>query len=196
MTPRWQNLILAMRKLPGVGPKMAERLAIFLMRSDETENILRAILEAKKHLKRCSLCGVFTEAEPCARCTDTKRDQHLLCVVEEVADLDAMERAGVYRGHYHLLGGVLSPLDGVGPKQLRVESLLKRLSTNDPGFEEVILATSPTVEGEATAMYLAQVIQPLKTRVTRLAYGLPSGISLEYADELTLSRAFEGRKEF
>lgn len=193
ISPRWQNLVSAVRKLPGVGPKMAERIALFLMRSDDTEQILRAILDAKKNLKRCSLCGSFTETEPCGRCSDTKRDGHLLCVVEEMADLEAMERSGAYRGHYHLLGGVLSPLDGIGPKQLRIEPLMKRLEQS--GIEEIILATNPTVEGEATATYLAQIIEPLNKKLTRLAYGLPSGVAIEYADELTLSRAFEGRRE-
>ena len=195
MSQRWHNLVLAIRKLPGVGPKMAERIALHLMRSDETENILRAIADAKRNLKRCSLCGTFTEDDPCPRCSDLHRDRNLLCIVEEVADLEAMERSGAFRGSYHLLGGVLSPLDGIGPKQLRIESLLKRLKTDDPRVDEVIVATSPTVEGEATATYLAQIIHPLGKKVTRLAYGLPSGVALEYADELTLARALEGRKE-
>lgn len=196
MSPRWQNLVSAVRKFPGVGPKMAERIALYLMRSEDTENILRAILDAKKYLRRCSLCGIFTEENPCFRCSDNRRDGHLLCVVEEVADLEAMERSGVYRGHYHLLGGALSPLDGVGPGQLRIDALISRLKNSDPHrVEEVILATNPTVEGEATATYLAQIIQPMEKKVTRLAYGLPSGTALEYADELTLSRAMEGRRE-
>ncbi len=194
MSQRWHNLVLAVRKLPGVGPKMAERIALHLMRSEETENILRTILDAKKNLKRCTLCGSFTEEEPCPRCTDSQRERSQLCVVEEMADLEAVERSGAYRGAYHLLGGVLSPLDGIGPKQLRIEPLLKRLKTDDPRIEEVILATNPTVEGEATATYLTQIIQPLGKKVTRLAYGLPSGVAIEYADELTLARALEGRK--
>jgi recombination protein RecR len=174
---------------------MAERVALFLMRSDDTEQILRAILDAKKNLKRCSLCGSFTETEPCPRCSDSKRDGHLLCIVEEMADLEAMERSGAYRGQYHLLGGVLSPLDGIGPKQLRIESLMQRIQKQDSGIEEIILATNPTVEGEATATYLTQIIEPLNKKMTRLAYGLPSGVAIEYADELTLSRALEGRRE-
>ncbi len=191
---RWHNLVLAIRKLPGVGPKMAERIALHLMRSDDTESILRTIADAKKNLRRCSLCGMFTEENPCVRCSDATRERQMLCVVEEMADLEAMERSGAYRGTYHLLGGVLSPLDGIGPKQLRIDVLLKRLEAEDPRIEEVILATNPTVEGEATATYLAQIIHPLGKRVTRLAYGLPSGVALEYADELTLARALEGRK--
>jgi recombination protein RecR len=192
-SPRWLNLVAAIRKLPGVGPKMAERLAIYLMKSPDTEYILRAIQDAKTYLRYCSVCGSYTEANVCERCADGRRDRHVVCVVEEIADLEAVERAGVFRGGYHLLGGVLSPLDGIGPKQLRIEPLLKRLENNDPQIEEVILATNPTVEGEATATYLAQLIHPLGKRVTRLAYGLPSGVSIEYADELTLARALEGR---
>lgn len=194
ISQRWHNLVLAIRKLPGVGPKMAERIALHLMRSDDTENILRAIADAKRNLRRCSLCGSFTEEEPCARCTDYQRERTMLCVVEEMADLEALERSGAYRGTYHLLGGVLSPLDGIGPKQLRIEPLLKRLQAEDPRIEEVILATNPTVEGEATATYLTQIIQPLGKKVTRLATGLPSGVAIEYADEVTLARALEGRK--
>ena len=196
ITPqRWQNLILAVRKLPGVGPKMAERIALYLMRSEETDNILRAVREARDHLHRCTLCGAYTEEDPCLRCADPGRDRHLLCVVEEVADLDALERSGAFHGLYHLLGGVLSPLDGIGPRQLRIEPLMERLKARDPRIDEVILATNPTVEGEATATYLTQLIHPLGKKVTRLAYGLPSGLALEYADELTLPRAYEGRKE-
>jgi recombination protein RecR len=195
MSPKWQNLVMAIRKLPGVGPKMAERIALFLLRSEETSAIVKAITEAKDALSRCSMCGTFTEDDPCLRCADTRRDNNLLCVVEEVADLEALERSGVFRGQYHLLGGVLSPLDGVGPRELRIDTLLQRLKKNDPRIEEVIIATNPTVEGEATATYLAQVIQPIGPKISRLAYGLPSGASLEYADELTLSRAYQGRTE-
>jgi len=193
MNERWSQLVAAVRKLPGVGPKMAERIALHLLRSDETASILQTIAEAKAALQRCELCGTFTEATPCQRCSDARREKRLLCVVEEVADLEALERSGVYRGHYHLLGGVLSPLDGIGPKELRIDSLLTRLKKDDARIEEVIVATNPTVEGEATATYLAQLIEPLGKKVTRLAYGLPSGASLEYADELTLARAFQGR---
>lgn len=196
MSPRWQNLIMAIRTLPGVGPKMAERIALFLLRSPEAERLVHAIVEAKTKLSRCDLCGIFTEENPCPRCTDPQRERQMLCVVEEVGDLDALERSGVYRGRYHLLGGVLSPLDGIGPKDLRIASLLKRLKTEEPPINEVILATNATVEGEATATYLMELMQPLGKKITRLAYGLPSGTSLEYADELTLTRAFEGRREY
>lgn len=194
MSGRWQNLVDAIRHLPGVGPKMAERIALFLMRSEATESILTAIQEARRHLKTCAHCGVYSETEVCPRCNDQTRDAHLLCVVEEMSDLLALEKSGAFRGHYHLLGGVLSPLDGVGPDDLRIKPLLRRLRDASGGVDEIILATNPTVEGEATATYLAQVIRPLGKRVSRLAYGLPSGASLEYADELTLTRAFEGRR--
>jgi recombination protein RecR len=195
MSERWQNLIHAMRKFPGVGPKMAERLALHVMRSDDGERIVRAIADARENLHPCTSCGVYTEVDPCERCTDRRRDQDVLCIVEELTDLEALERSGAFRGQYHLLGGALSPLDGVGPKELRIDHLMKRLGADDVRIDEVILATNPTVEGEATATYLSQIIQPLGKRVTRLAYGLPSGMALEYADELTICRAFEGRKE-
>lgn len=195
ITQRWDNLVAAIRKIPGIGPKMAERIAMFLMRSEETESILRAILDARDKLRRCTLCGTYTEADPCTRCTDNQRENRVLCVVEEMPDLEALERSGAFNGRYHLLGGVLSPLDGIGPRQLRIDPLLKRLEARDSSIEEVIVATNPTVEGEATATYLAQLIQPLGKKVTRLAYGLPSGVSLEFADELTLTRALEGRRE-
>ena len=194
MSARWENLVNAVRRLPGVGPKMAERISLYLLRSDETDLILRAIQDAKANLRRCSLCGIYTETDPCERCGDPRRDAHLLCVIEEMADLLALERSGAYRGLYHLLGGVLSPLDGVGPKELRIDPLVKRLH-RDSRIDEIILATNPTVEGEATAAYLTQLLQPYGKKMTRLAYGLPSGASLEYADELTLTRAFEGRRE-
>lgn len=195
MSSRWENLVFAIKKLPGIGPKMAERIALHLLRSDDSTALIRAIEEAKTHLKKCSLCGVYSEEEPCKRCVSSDRNRHVLCVVEEMNDMAAVERSGSFQGHYHLLGGVLSPLDGIGPKQLRIDMLLKRL--NDPAcsIDEIIIATNPTVEGEATAMYIAQMVQPLGKRVTRLAYGLPAGASIEHTDELTLSRAMEGRKE-
>ncbi len=194
MNKYWENLVQAIRKFPGVGPKMAERIALFLLKSDETTGILKAVEEAKKNLQRCVHCGVFAETETCRRCGDNGREKKSLCVVEEMGDLEALERSGAFKGHYHLLGGALSPLDGVGPRELRIEPLIKRLA-KESGIEEVILATNPTVEGEATALYLSQIIQPLGKKITRLAYGLPSGLAIEYADELTISRAIEGRTE-
>ena len=193
--PLWQNLVGAIRRLPGVGPKMAERIALYLLRSEETEGILRAVREAREKLRRCADCGVYTDLSPCLRCQDASRARDVLCVIEEMSDLIALERSGAFRGHYHLLGGVLSPLDGIGPRELRIAPLIDRLQERDTAIQEVILATNPTVEGEATASYIAQLIQPLGKRVTRLAYGLPSGSALEYADDLTLNRAFEGRRE-
>jgi len=195
MNPLWDNLVSAIRKLPGVGPKMAERMALFLLRSSDTDQLVKAIQEAKERLKKCGLCGIYSEKDICLRCSDPSRDHQLLCVVEEMADMMSLERSGVFHGHYHLLGGVLAPLDGIGPKDLRVKALMDRLEKDDPRVEEIILATNPTVEGEATATYLSQLIQPFHKKITRLAYGLPSGASLEYADELTVSRAFEGRQE-
>jgi recombination protein RecR len=194
MTPRWDNLVLAIKKLPGVGPKMAERIAMHLLRSDEDSALINAIKDAKNYLRRCSLCGIYTESEPCKRCTSTDRDAKVICVVEEMSDLVALERSGAFQGHYHLLGGVLSPLDGIGPKQLRIDILIKRLEKALTPIEEVIIATNPTVEGEATATYLAQLIHPLGPKITRLAYGLPAGASLEHTDETTLTRALEGRR--
>ena len=194
MTNRWQNLIQAIRKMPGVGPKMAERIALHLLKSPETDSILKAIQDARSHLINCEHCGIYSEKIICDRCTDLSRDRHQLCVVEEISDLFALEKSGAFKGLYHLLGGVLAPLEGIGPRELRVEPLLKRLQQENPRIEEVVLATNPTVEGEATATYLSQLIRPMGTKITRLAYGLPSGASLEYADELTLARAFEGRQ--
>lgn len=194
MSQHWENVVTAVRKLPGVGPKMAERIALFLIRSDQTENIVKTILDAKAHLERCTMCGIFTEVVPCQRCSNTAHHVKQLCVLEEISDLVALERSGVFRGLYHLLGGALSPLDGIGPRELRIEPLIERLKKNDPQIDEIILATNPTVEGEATATYIAQLIHPFGKKVTRLAYGLPTGLHLEYADELTLSSAFEGRK--
>lgn len=193
MTARWQNLVNAIRQLPGVGPKMAERLALFLLRSPSTDSFLKAVRDARQHLRHCRLCGIYTEKEACDRCTDSTRDQSLLCVVEEMADLMALEKSGAFKGVYHLLGGSLSPLDGIGPNELRIDSLLKRIQTAAPAVNEVIIATNSTVEGEATATYLAQLMESFGVKLTRLATGLPSGTTLEYADERTLARAFEGR---
>jgi recombination protein RecR len=198
MSPSWIRLVNAFKKLPGVGPRMAERLALFVLRSSDGEELSRAIMEARSRLVRCESCGIFTEGAMCRRCQDDSRDPGVLCVIEEVGDLDAIERSGSFRGGYHILGGVLSPLDGVGPGQLRIDALVRRIkagSSNGNTVKEIIVATNPTVEGEATASYLAQLLKPLSVRVTRLGYGMPSGASLEYADELTVTRALEGRQE-
>lgn len=189
------RLIDALQKLPGIGPKTAQRLTFFLLKrpAEEVTALSEAIARVKSQIINCSLCFNVTEEDPCRICSDPARDARLLCVVEEPNDLLAMERTGQYRGRYHVLLGALSPLDGIGPEDLRVRELLARLE-GQPA-EEVILATNPNVEGEATAIYLAKLLKSLVPRVTRIARGLPVGGDLEYADEVTLGKALEGRKE-
>lgn len=199
MVRTWENLVTAVLGLPGVGPKMAERIAIHLVRKPTTAATLVAVLEeAGRRMKRCPVCGDFVETDdvpsPCSRCQDPARDGRLLCVVEEVADLAALERSGAFRGRYHVLGGVLSALDGIGPEELRIEPLLRRVQGD--GADEVILATNPSVEGETTAAYLADLLKESNVRVTRLAAGLPSGSAIQYADEHTLAQAVTGRRAF
>lgn len=193
--PSLSELIHYLSKLPGVGPKSAQRLAFFLLNAAEEDalGLANSIATARRRLRRCSVCGNFTDNELCSICEDDRRDQGLLCVVEQARDIVAMERAGCFDGLYHVLGGAISPLDGVGPEKLRLESLFARLSCGT--VREVVLATNPTVEGEATALYLAKKIRPLSVTVSRLAHGLPMGGDLEYADEATLSLALSGRKE-
>ncbi len=189
------RLIDALQKLPGIGPKTAQRLTFFLLKrsADEVQTLADAITQLKSRIVHCSVCFNVTEADPCRICKDPARDARLLCVVEEPNDLLAMERTGQFRGRYHVLLGALSPLDGIGPEDLKVRELLARLDA-DPA-EEVILATNPNVEGEATAIYLAKLLKPVVLRVTRIARGLPVGGDLEYADEVTLTKAIEGRTE-
>ena len=189
------RLLDALQKLPGVGPKTAQRLTFFLLKQPAAEVSLlsEAIARVKSQIVHCGTCFNVTDQDPCRICRDPARDARTLCVVEEPNDLLAVERTGEYRGRYHVLMGALSPLDGIGPEDLRVRELLARLE-KDP-VEEVILATNPNVEGEATAIYLAKLIKPLGPRVTRIARGLPVGGDLEYADEVTLSKALEGRRE-
>jgi recombination protein RecR len=189
------RLIEALQKLPGIGPKTAQRLTFFLLKrpAEEVSALSEALVGVKSRISHCSTCFNVTEENPCRICRDPARDQRALCVVEEPNDLLAMERTGEFRGRYHVLLGALSPLDGIGPEDIRVRELLKRLET--PGVEEVIVATNPNVEGEATAIYLAKLLRPLGVRVTRIARGLPVGGDLEYADEVTLSKAFQGRRE-
>lgn len=195
--PAWDNLVTALLGLPGVGPKMGERLALHLLRqSAAAEALLLSLAEARERIKRCPLCGDFVESDeaptPCPRCLDPHRDTRQICVVEDVGDLAALERSRAYHGRYHVLGGVLSALDGVGPDELRIESLLERVGKE--ASEEVILATNPSVEGETTAAYLADLLQNRGVRVTRLAAGLPSGSVIQYADEHTLAQALTGRR--
>lgn len=190
------KLIAELGKLPGIGGKSAQRLAfhILSMTDEQASALAGAITEAKQSIKYCSVCGNFTDAETCPICSDTSRDNSVICVVETPKDVFAMERTGSFKGRYHVLHGAISPLDGIGPSDINLKSLITRLQTEDD-VKEVILATSPRVEGEATAMYISKLLKPAGLKVTRIAYGLPVGGDLEYADEVTLSKAIEGRKE-
>jgi recombination protein RecR len=189
------RLIEALERLPGIGPKTAQRLTFFLLKRplDEVRELSEALLAVKERISHCKSCFNVTDEDPCRICADPARDTRVLCVVEEPNDLLAMERTGEYRGRYHVLLGALSPLDGIGPDDLKVRELLARLESGDT--TEVILATNPNVEGEATAIFLARLLRPLGVRVTRIARGLPVGGDLEYADQVTLSKALEGRRE-
>ena len=189
------RLIEEFSKLPGIGRKTAMRLVFYILKEDKTEaeRLAQALLDVKERVKYCSICFNITETDPCFVCQDEKRDKSIICVVEEANDVLALEKTGVYKGLYHVLGGALSPLDGIGPDNLRAKELLLRLKD---GVNEVILATNPNVEGEATAIYLSKLIKPLGIKVTRIARGLPVGGDLEYADQVTLMRALEGRREF
>jgi recombination protein RecR len=193
--PPLARLIEELGKLPTVGPKTAQRLAFHMlsMSVQDAEALAEAILECKRRIRHCSVCGNITEADPCVLCTNPQRDQSVICVVEDARDIAAMERTREFKGVYHVLQGAISPLDGVGPDDLRIAELLRRVSGGD--VREVIVATNPRVEGEATALYLSKVLKPLGVRVTRIAHGLPVGGDLEYADEVTLARALEGRRE-
>ena len=185
------DLIGSLARLPGIGPKTAGRLAFYLLQEPETAQALaQSIMKAKEKIKRCSVCSNFTEHDPCALCQSERRDRTVLCIVEHPRDVAALEKTGEFKGLYHVLQGVLSPLEGIGPEQLTVQQLLRRLE----GVQEVIMAVNPTVEGEATALYLARLLKPLGLKVTRIAHGLPVGGDLEYADEVTIARALEGRR--
>ena len=190
-----QNLINRLAHLPGLGPKAAQRLAFHLISGadEEVRALADALTEAKASIHHCSRCGNYTDGELCSVCADASRDQSLLCIVESVADVVSMERSRSFNGVYHVLFGVISPMDGIGPEKLNLTSLGKRLRSG--AIREVVLATNPTVEGEATALYLAKKIKPLGIRVSRIAHGMPVGGSLAYADEATLSLAINDRKE-
>jgi len=194
-TPAVQNLIDELGKLPGVGPKSAQRMAFHLVKLSEQDalRLAHAISEAKEKVRFCERCFNMSDDQFCEICTDQRRDHSLICVVEEPRDIVAVEKTHEYRGYYHVLQGAINPIDGIGPDQLRIRELLHRLQEGT--VEEVILCTNPNIEGEATAMYLAKLIEPLEIPVTRIASGLPVGGDLEYADELTLGRAIEGRRE-
>jgi len=190
------RLIEALQRLPGIGPKTAQRLTFFLLKRpvEEVRELSEALVAVKDRIVYCQTCFNVTDEDPCRICRDPGRDTRLICVVEEPNDLLAMERTGEFRGSYHVLLGALSPLDGIGPEDLKVRELLARLDAG-AGTTEVILATNPNVEGEATALYLAKLLRPLGVKVTRIARGLPVGGDLEYADQVTLSKALEGRRE-
>jgi recombination protein RecR len=190
-----QNLIDELGRLPGVGPKSAQRIAFYLLKVDaqDAKRLARAIEDAKDRVTWCRRCYNIAEGDLCHYCRDERRDSHVVCVVEDPRDIVAIERTGEFPGRYHVLQGAISPIEGVGPEQLRVKELLTRISDED--ITEVILATNPNIEGEATAMYLARLLKPIGLRVTRIASGLPVGGDLEYADEVTLGRALEGRRE-
>ena len=194
-TPPVQTLIDELGKLPGIGPKSAQRIAFHLLKvpADDVARLATAIAEAKAKVRFCSRCWSVAEAEFCPICADDRRDPTVLCVVEESRDIVAIEKTGEFKGRYHVLLGAMSPLEGIGPEQLKMKELFARLEPE--GVQEVILCTNPNTEGEVTAMYLARMLQPFGIRVTRIASGLPVGGDLEYADELTLGKALEGRRE-
>ncbi len=193
--PALDNLIEQWERLPGIGHKTAVRLAFSLlsMSEEQSNRFVEAIVNAKKNIHECEVCCNLTDGEQCSVCSASNRDESVICVVEEPQDVLAFERMREYHGLYHVLHGTISPMNGVGPEQLRIKQLLTRVANTD--VTEVIMATNPTVEGEATAMYLSKLLKPFEIKVTRLAYGIPVGGELEYADEVTLSRSFEGRSE-
>ena len=189
-----QDLIDELGRLPGVGPKSAQRIAFHLLQADpiDVKRLVSALVEVKDKVRFCSICGNVAQEEQCRICRDERRDRALICVVEEPKDVVAIERTREFRGRYHVLGGAISPIEGIGPDDQRIRELLARLASDE--ITEIILATDPNLEGEATATYLARLLRPMGVRVTRLASGLPVGGDLEYADEVTLGRAFEGRR--
>ena len=193
-TPPVQALIDELGRLPGIGPKSAQRIAFHLLKvpADDANRLAHAIREAKDKVRFCQRCFNVSEGDLCSYCSDDRRDSSIICVVEESRDIVSVERTGEYHGRYHVLLGAMSPLEGIGPEQLKIRELLERLGPE--GVEEVIVCTNPNTEGEVTAMYLARMLKPLGLKVTRLASGLPVGGDLEYADELTLGRALEGRR--
>lgn len=194
-SPALTRLVEAFRRLPGIGPKTAQRLAFFVlsMEKEEVEEMARALLEAKRRVKHCSRCRNLTEGELCFICRDSRRDASLLCVVQEPRDILVIEKTAQYKGYYFVLHGALSPVEGIGPEELKIPMLLEQLKKGE--VKEVIIATNPNVEGDATAFYIAGAARPLGIKTTRIGFGLPVGGDLEYADELTMSRALESRRE-
>jgi recombination protein RecR len=188
------RLIEELQRLPGIGPKSAQRLAFHILRTprEQTDRLADAVREVKERVTYCSICSNITDADPCNFCRSESRDQHVICVVEEPQNVSAIEKTREFKGVYHVLMGALSPLQGIGPDDLKIKSLLARVSN---GVGEIILATNPTVDGEATAIYLARLLKPLGVKVTRIAMGVPVGSDLEYADEETMHKALEGRRE-
>ena len=191
------RLVGEFEKLPGIGPKSAQRLAFYVMRlpEEETRALAEALTTIKASIKFCRICHNYSEGDICDICTDPRRNHTLLCVVAEPRDLIAVEKTGEFKGVYHVLQGVISPLDGIGPEKLRIKDLQQRVADGDPRVEEVILATNPTVEGDTTSMYVAGLLKPLGVRVTRIAHGMPVGGDLDYADQATLIQAYEYRRE-
>ncbi|OQA92382.1 MAG: Recombination protein RecR [Elusimicrobia bacterium ADurb.Bin231] len=187
------TLTEAFKRFPGIGQKQAERFAFYILKSSEPdmENLISAIEDAKRRIKACPICCSYSEKTPCEICSDDKRDKHIICIVENYTDLLAIEKTGKYNGLYHVLMGVLSPLDGVHQDNLNIKNLIKRLD----GIKEILIATNPTVEGDATAIYLSQILKSRELKITRIAKGIPSGGNIEYADEITLVNALDGRKE-
>ena len=189
------RLVEQLQKLPGIGAKGAQRLAFHVLKNprEDAERLCDAIRDVKERVTYCSACNNITDADPCVYCTDPARDHRIICVVEEPQNVTVVEKTREFRGQYHVLMGALSPLQGIGPDDLKIKGLLHRVAAG--GVEEVIIATNPTVEGEATALYLARLLKPLGVRVTRIAMGIPVGSDLEYADEVTMTRAMEGRRD-
>jgi recombination protein RecR len=190
-----QDLVDQFKKLPGIGAKSAQRLAFHVLRTprEDAERLCQAIRDVKDRVTYCSICNNITDVDPCPLCDDPRRDSRIICVVEEPQNVNVVDRAGGYRGVYHVLMGAISPLQGVGPDDLKIKGLLARIAAGN--VDEVILATNPTVEGEATAIYLARLLKPLGVRVTRIATGIPVGSDIDYADDLTVGKAIDGRRE-
>jgi recombination protein RecR len=195
LSKKHEKLVEALRRLPGVGRKTALRLAFFLLKEpkESVHELARVIKEAKDNIRFCSICGNITETKICEVCTDPSRDNSIICVIEEPMDLYSLERADFFTGVYHVLGGALSPLDGIGPEDLRIKKLIERVKSGK--IREIILATNPDTEGEATALYLSKVLRPFNAKITRIATGIPMGSNIDYSDGVTLSKAFKSRGE-